>query len=52
MRYNRFNTKIDSGKGFYITEDVVEDVKTGIIEPYSEWKRNHNEEDFLEIIKK
>ena len=50
MRYNRFNTKIDSGNGYNIIEDVVEDTKTGVIEPYLEWKKNHNEDDFLETI--
>ncbi len=51
LRYNRLIAKIEKGDGFYITEDVVEDVKTGIVEPYSEWMRHHNEDDFLETIK-
>jgi hypothetical protein len=51
LRYNRLIAKIEKGNGFYITEDVVEDAKTGLVEPYSEWMRHHNEDDFLETIK-
>ena len=51
LRYNRLIAKIEKGNGFYITEDVVEDAKTGIVKTYSEWMRHHNEDDFLETIK-